>query len=336
LLGPLTASRQELVARQAALWAARASLRLEESDSAARFWRITGEDVRDWELASFHLAGGRIAAAESALVRRAAAGDRSPRLDSAVLGLWSAGHRDAAERMLDAADGSRLSPLRVGRMHIALGDLWVGHDDSVALSHFERAARISRDTLVSREAAARRLAMMVRQAGTVSDVDAAIVAARGRARGSELFRRIEDHLLLIKLLQARADLDGGGHFLAAEVARDSLRAPRLAASLFRALAEGSARSPFAPKALLAVSAITPDSAEILQRALQERYPGSPYTRLGSAGAGAARDSAAALDAALQQTWTAIARAWMDSVSRLRRDPRAPLPGVADSTARSPR
>jgi tetratricopeptide (TPR) repeat protein len=65
-------------------------------------------------------------------------------------------------------------------------------------------------------------------------------------------------------------------FLAGELARDSLQAPRLAQSMFRRIADQWADSPYAPKAILAAQQLDStfvDSARVL---LEARYVDSPY------------------------------------------------------------
>jgi hypothetical protein len=65
-------------------------------------------------------------------------------------------------------------------------------------------------------------------------------------------------------------------FLAAELARDTLKAPLLAASLFRRVADEWPDSPYAPKALLAVGMLEPAWADSARELLATRYAASPY------------------------------------------------------------
>ena len=65
-------------------------------------------------------------------------------------------------------------------------------------------------------------------------------------------------------------------FLVAEVARDSLGAPTLAATLFRRIVEQSPTSPYAPKALLAAQQLDSAWADTARALLAERYADSPY------------------------------------------------------------
>lgn len=65
-------------------------------------------------------------------------------------------------------------------------------------------------------------------------------------------------------------------FLAAESARDSLGVNRLAAGLFRRVADEYPSSPYAPKALLALGVLDSSAAAASDSVLHERYPDSPY------------------------------------------------------------
>jgi len=70
----------------------------------------------------------------------------------------------------------------------------------------------------------------------------------------------------------------GETFRAAELARDSLKAPRLAGELFLELAATDSGSLFAPKALVAALPLVPDRHDSIVAVLDRRYAASPYTR----------------------------------------------------------
>jgi tetratricopeptide (TPR) repeat protein len=72
-------------------------------------------------------------------------------------------------------------------------------------------------------------------------------------------------------------------FLAGELARDSLEAPGFAAILFRRLTDEWRESPFAPKALLALMPLEPESADSVRTILLERFSDSPYLEVIQAG-----------------------------------------------------
>jgi tetratricopeptide (TPR) repeat protein len=65
-------------------------------------------------------------------------------------------------------------------------------------------------------------------------------------------------------------------FLAAEIARDSLAMPRMAAGLLQRIPQEFPESPYAAKALLALAALQQLSADSSHALLAGRYPDSPY------------------------------------------------------------
>jgi hypothetical protein len=65
-------------------------------------------------------------------------------------------------------------------------------------------------------------------------------------------------------------------FLAAEAARDSLLAPRLAEGIFLQILKGWPESPYAPKAVLAAQQLNPAWADAARALLEARYLDSPY------------------------------------------------------------
>jgi hypothetical protein len=65
-------------------------------------------------------------------------------------------------------------------------------------------------------------------------------------------------------------------FLAAESARDSLGAPRVAGTIFRRILEDWPASPYAPKVILAVQQLESNWGDSARALLAERYRDSPY------------------------------------------------------------
>jgi hypothetical protein len=88
-----------------------------------------------------------------------------------------------------------------------------------------------------------------------------------------VLRRIQEAADSSAARAATADL---GLFLAAETARDTLSAPRLAGALFRQVADDWPDSPYAPKALLALGMVDPAGADSARALLTTRYAASPY------------------------------------------------------------
>ena len=70
----------------------------------------------------------------------------------------------------------------------------------------------------------------------------------------------------------------GETFRSAELARDSLKAPRLAGQLFLDLAATDSGSLFAAKALVAALPLLPDRHDSIVAILDRRYAAAPYTR----------------------------------------------------------
>jgi len=65
-------------------------------------------------------------------------------------------------------------------------------------------------------------------------------------------------------------------FLAAESAREILKAPRLAESLFRRIPEQWPFSAYAPKAILAAQQLNPEWVDSARTILDQQYYDSPY------------------------------------------------------------
>lgn len=107
------------------------------------------------------------------------------------------------------------------------------------------------------------------------------IAARGTAAAEAAQLREQ----VTRVLTAADSAAAGGAqadlrlFLAAESARDSLAAPRLAGSLFRAIVETMPESPYAPKAILAAKVLDPEWGESALALLEGRYALSPYVAM---------------------------------------------------------
>jgi hypothetical protein len=126
-------------------------------------------------------------------------------------------------------------------------------------------------------------------------------------------------------------------FLAAELARDSLRAPRLAATLMRRVAGEWPESPYAPKALLALVALDSSAAEAARLDLETLYGASPYVAV-------THGIADSTYRTLEDSLGTFAAAWRQAAGDARtpaaveRRPgeRRPRPGVAEPDRRGRR
>src|SRR5437667_238267 len=131
------------------------------------------------------------------------------------------------------------------------------------------------DSLEGQQAQVRVLRALAAQTDSMPD----LVAVRGRlgrlGQGAAAGEARALEALLRRVLDAEAG--EGSQFRTAELTRDSLGAPRLAARLFVAFTAAHPGSLFAPKALVAAVALLPDARDSLVAVLDARYPTSPYT-----------------------------------------------------------
>jgi hypothetical protein len=89
---------------------------------------------------------------------------------------------------------------------------------------------------------------------------------------------VESRVLRLRIEAIRSgDSSEMRAFRAAELARDSLEAPMLAAWLFLRFAASHPASLFAPKALIAAGQLRPEAVDSVGKVLRSTYAGSPYT-----------------------------------------------------------
>jgi hypothetical protein len=334
LLQPLLRSRDREVASGAALWMARASIALGETDSAERYLAGLPPGAAQWELADASLERGQYSRAESLLVARARAGDFRESVTAALRTLWSAHRRDGVERIVAAYSTARTPASAKIALHLLDADLREEEpDDSVARAHLTRAQGMAVDTLSTREIAARLCRLQVADAPTSADANAVLARYSRTAGGSPIYRRLQDNLLLLGLLERQADFTGSALFLAGEVARDSLHAQRLAKSLFVRLANTYMNAQLSPKALLAAAALAPDSADHYRERARVTYPNSPYTVMLAGGDQSDNPSYRIAEENLRKRWADGVALLADTLSKLRPASAGTLGAVPDSAAR---
>jgi tetratricopeptide (TPR) repeat protein len=128
-------------------------------------------------------------------------------------------------------------------------------------------------------------------------------------------------------------------FLAAETARDSLGAPRLAEGIFRRILEQWPSSPYAPKVILAAQQLNSSWIDTARALLEERYLGSPYVAVIRGEATPAyrqlEDSLGAFAASLSVQQPSGARRRPPARDDVRGRPR-PGPGTGDSRVPEPK
>jgi hypothetical protein len=116
----------------------------------------------------------------------------------------------------------------------------------------------------------------------ISDLDV-LVDMPGAIEAQRLGDRLQATARTVEaLVEALSPETPGGDvrlFLAAELTRDSLESPRLAARLLRRLPADWPGSPFAPKALLALIPLEPQHADSLRVILLRDFSASPYVTI---------------------------------------------------------
>ncbi len=322
-LEPLAVAGLPAVRPTAALWAARAAIALGDADRARRVLGSVDAGAAQWELAQASLAGHRWAVAESLLTLRAARGDVRPDLAPMLRTLWLAGERDGVERLVTrwGASGARASDRLA--LHMVAADLQMdARLDALARAHLLAARRLAADTASDAEASARLTLLSLAPLWRLEDVSAAVRRGATQSRGSALQRRLEDNLLLVEMLSRRNDASGASLYLAAEIARDSLRADRLAVQLFKRIDQAVQGAVLAPAGLFTAAMLDADSAASLHARLRDRYPRSPWALALEGGNPGDLPAYDAAEARLRTTWTDVAVQFADSLRRAR-EPNAP-------------
>ena len=222
---------------------------------------------------AFALADSLLASKDTSLVWDSvlvALGRRDPRAASALVGRLQAdpslSPEDRARRLYEDA-------LRLEAM-----------DTAAAASRLREAARVSGRSETAERAHLRLVRAALADVRTLDELPAvadslALIARResGAAAEAAALGATVGRVQLLRDSAGPAVEQGDLRlFLGAEAARDTLRAPRLAAALFRRLGEEWSQSPYAPKALLAAQLLDPSDLETSRARLDSLYPDSPY------------------------------------------------------------
>ena len=328
MLEPLRTSKDREVRRQASLWAARAAVGMGDTDAALAYLGNVDVGSVQWELATASLAAQEYARAESLLVERAERGDYREEALIAVRELWRAGRHESAEKLVSRWAAARTSPNAKIMLHLASAELQMAAGrDSIARAHLLQVSRLATDPTIDREVSAQLALLGLKRLATLDDVQAAIRRAANAAAGSPTLRRMQDNLILVTMLDAAQDATGASLFLAAEVARDSLRAPLLAHTMFRKLEATQPGALLTPKALLAAAAIVPDSADAYRERVVSRHPRSPFALLVAGrdpgDVGVYRQT----DELLRIAWQSATKQFADTIKKLRPPPKPNGPGA---------
>lgn len=266
------------------LWRGRARLWLGDPAGARSDFRLAGRgpEVLTGELrAALALSDTALAGALAdslAGARRVSEADVLPLLDTLAL----ASGPDRASRVALALAGRRDLDRGVrARAALADGDRLARRGfHALARERYQLVMQLAPDSAEARLAAVRHTALDLREARG----DSARHSARARLAALEQLggAASREAATLLDILQRADTLSRGGDaaaFLGAELLRDSLGSPGLAAVAFARMAEEHSGSPWAPKALLGAIVSGHPDADSLRALLAQRYPSSPYTSL---------------------------------------------------------
>jgi hypothetical protein len=280
-LGPLTSSRDGARRSRAAYLMGRAALSRGDASGAVVWLARSRQPDAPRALARALFAADRAGEAERLLdsLARGKIQEQqwAPLLDTVA---QRAGNAAASRTLARILTHVRLGEGARGRLLLADGARWfiAGELDSAA-ARFTAVAALVPDSVEG--VRARVLLLRVRGARADSLPDVAAVrgdlnhlsqSAAASLAQSEV--RAFDDVLRAVLVERDSEAT---EFRAAEYARDSLRAPRLAGRLFVAFARGHDASLFAPKALVAALPYSGAGRDSILGALDSTYGASPYT-----------------------------------------------------------
>lgn len=328
-LDSLVAVPNRETARQARLWAARAALAAGDRDAVPGYLASDDDGAMAWELALASLSAKEFARAESLLVSRARRGDYRDLAMRALRDMWTAGHWEGAESIVRQYDLARIQDAYRATMHFVVGDLNLQHGrDSAARYHLSLSRTLAgRDTVLTRESTVRLAFMRVDSASTLAEVDDILASEDSVVRIRPYGRRLIEQALLVHILAQGEDPTGAALFLAAEVARDSLHARKLARDLFLRVVREIPGAPVAPQALYAAGLLEPDSAVVWRTRIQGEYTNSAVAAWLRGEDPALRADFAMTPGVLLVRWNESLRVWSDSIRRMRmpaKDGRQPM------------
>jgi tetratricopeptide (TPR) repeat protein len=156
-------------------------------------------------------------------------------------------------------------------------------DSARAAARFREAARAGDSTEAGGRASLELVRLDLHRVTVPPELSSSIKALQGLAGRNRLIAGEATQLSVTAtaVLAALDSVPAGQQgdlrlFLAAESARDSLQAPRLAEGTFLRIVNEWPESPYAPKAILAAQQLNPEWGDSGRALLESRYQGSPY------------------------------------------------------------
>ncbi|MBI4499640.1 MAG: hypothetical protein HY700_00625 [Gemmatimonadetes bacterium] len=328
VLGPLVESEDAATARAARVWRARASLA--QADYAGALHDLTGmaDTSAVFDRAAALIGLGRAPEAAAALIGLAPGGYDERRWPAALESLGAVAPEEAATLVDSLVRRGNLSSGQRARLLLADAIRW---EQARRQDRFE--ARLRQVTDLAPDSAEGRIAgvhLSVLQLRQLRDPEGLPELADrldrlGQDGGPAAALAAPPLAILKRVIAPDAErFPDLRRFLDAEVVRDSLGAPLLAAALFRRIQRDFSASPLAPKALLAAAMLEPDSAAVFAAAVDSLYPDSPY-RI------AFRQGDAEFFTALEDSLRALAG--RDEEPSVRQEPRGRQPPVTPGQPR---
>jgi len=279
LARPILTSRDPNRRNRAALVVGRAVRRRGSFDEAAAVFGRSPERAAGVEQVLALVDGGRVewadALCDTLIPRRPVEED----WDSVFAAFDRVAGPAVASRIVGrVVPRARLSAGARARIYLEDGLRLLQSGDPGAADHrFLLAAAAAPDSAEADRAAVAHLQARAAEASSLdglAEIDAELTPDLGRGAGVDEARHLQT---LLKRITANPDTTVTGVFRAAEIARDSLYARSLAASLFLGFARRQPASVFAPKAIVAAIPLSPGQSDSLTRELGARYAASPYS-----------------------------------------------------------
>ncbi len=278
-LGEPLASEDGRLRSRAEYLAGRAAVDRHDYDAAVRHFRGSAEPAALPARAHALIAAGRIPEAASVLDTIAVTAGGEAQW-AGLLDELAAADAGAASAALDRVLARGRLPFAArARLLIADGDrLLAGGAADEAAARYRAAMVAAPGSGEAGIAAVRVQRAVAGRAGSRADLDPVLAELARLDRVKEAGAGGARALLDLLTQVAAPPRTPGAGFRAAELARDSLGAPRLAGQLFLDLAAANEASLFAPKALLAGLTLLPERRDSIVEVLERVYPSSPYTR----------------------------------------------------------
>jgi hypothetical protein len=306
---------EEIEVRQAAtLISARAALAQGEPDRAQQLLARIPGNAAAWENLAAAMLATDYVAAESLLVTRAIVGEWRSDVPRQMATLWAAGRRDGVVRIADQFGRSRAPVNNRAQLLLQVSDLSAAAADSATARRLAREAqRVGLTAAYEGPVAARLLALDISGMSAIEDVRERLKRDSALARGTPQLQQLVHGVLLVELGLKRADRFGAGLFLAAEFARDSLRAPALAHALYRQVERDYPTSPIAARALAAAALLVPDSAVVYRARAVDQWPTAGVSAVLRGVSPRDSSTLAGEDVALNQSYIVVTNQFRDSL-----------------------